>query len=55
VNLRHRNDYPQILRYETILRLHIGVIPSIQATHATTIKKAQDRMAKFAIKGALPA
>lgn len=52
--LRHRIEHAQILRYEDILRFHeLGVIPSMQATHATSdMNMAQDRLGEFRIQGA---
>ncbi|MGJ8690780.1 MAG: amidohydrolase [Gammaproteobacteria bacterium] len=53
-NLRHRIEHAQILRYEDILRFaELGVIPSMQATHATSDKNmAQDRIGEIRIQGA---
>lgn len=53
-NLRHRIEHAQILRYEDILRFaQLGVIPSMQATHATSDKNmAQDRIGEIRIQGA---
>ena len=53
-NLRHRIEHAQILRYEDILRFaKLGVIPSMQATHATSDKNmAQDRIGEVRIQGA---
>ena len=53
-NLRHRVEHAQILRYEDILRFaELGVIPSMQATHATSDKNmAQDRLGNVRIQGA---
>ena len=53
-NLRHRIEHAQILRYEDILRFaQLGVIPSMQATHATSDKNmAQDRIGEVRIQGA---
>ena len=53
-NLRHRIEHAQILRYEDILRFaELGVIPSMQATHATSDKNmAQDRIGAIRIQGA---
>ena len=53
-NLRHRIEHAQILRYEDILRFaKLGVIPSMQATHATRDKNmAQDRIGEVRIQGA---
>lgn len=52
--LRHRIEHAQILRYEDILRFaQLGVIPSMQATHATSDKNmAQDRLGEVRIQGA---
>ena len=51
---RHRVEHAQILRYEDILRFaELGVIPSMQATHATSDKNmAQDRLGEVRIQGA---
>ncbi len=51
---RHRVEHAQILRYEDILRFsELGVIPSMQATHATSDKNmAEDRLGPFRIQGA---
>ena len=51
---RHRVEHAQILRYEDILRFSdLGVIPSMQATHATSDKNmAQDRVGELRIQGA---
>lgn len=53
-HLRHRVEHAQILRYEDILRFaKLGVIPSMQATHATSDKNmAQDRLGNVRIEGA---
>ena len=53
-NLRHRVEHAQILRFEDILRFaELGVIPSMQATHATSDKNmAQDRIGDVRIQGA---
>ncbi|NKB33005.1 MAG: amidohydrolase family protein [Pseudomonadales bacterium] len=53
-NRRHRIEHAQILRYEDILRFaELGVIPSMQATHATSDKNmAQDRIGEIRIQGA---
>jgi len=53
-DLRHRIEHAQILRYEDILRFsELGVIPSMQATHATSDKNmAQDRIGEIRIQGA---
>lgn len=52
--LRHRIEHAQILRYQDILRFaELGVIPSMQATHATSDKNmAQDRLGEIRIQGA---
>lgn len=52
--LRHRIEHAQILRYEDIMRFaELGVIPSMQATHATSDKNmAQDRIGEIRIQGA---
>lgn len=52
--LRHRVEHAQILRYEDILRFaELGVIPSMQATHATSDKNmAVDRIGEVRIQGA---
>jgi len=52
--LRHRIEHAQILRYEDILRFaELGVIPSMQATHATSDKNmAQDRIGEIRMQGA---
>ncbi|MGA0289501.1 MAG: amidohydrolase, partial [Pseudohongiellaceae bacterium] len=51
---RHRVEHAQILRYEDILRFaELGVIPSMQATHATSDKNmAEDRLGPVRIQGA---
>ncbi|MDF1624137.1 amidohydrolase [Pseudohongiella nitratireducens] len=51
---RHRIEHAQILRFEDILRFHeLGVIPSMQATHATSDKNmAVDRIGEVRIQGA---
>jgi predicted amidohydrolase YtcJ len=53
-DLRHRVEHAQILRYEDILRFaELGVIPSMQATHATSDKNmAVDRIGEIRIQGA---
>lgn len=53
-NLRHRIEHAQVLRFEDILRFaELGVIPSMQATHATSDKNmAQDRLGEVRIEGA---
>lgn len=53
-DLRHRIEHAQILRYEDILRFaELGVIPSMQATHATSDKNmAVDRLGEVRIQGA---
>ncbi len=52
--LRHRVEHAQILRFEDILRFaELGVIPSMQATHATSDKNmAVDRIGDVRIQGA---
>ena len=51
---RDRVEHAQILRYEDIVRFaELGVIPSMQATHATSDKNmAQDRIGEVRIEGA---
>jgi predicted amidohydrolase YtcJ len=51
---RHRVEHAQVLRYEDILRFaELGVIPSLQSTHATSDKNmAQDRLGEIRIQGA---
>ena len=51
---RHRIEHAQILRYEDISRFaRLGVIPSMQATHATSDKNmAQERIGEIRIQGA---
>ena len=53
-DLRHRVEHAQILRYEDIVRFaELGVIPSMQATHATSDKNmAVDRIGDVRIQGA---
>lgn len=53
-NSRHRVEHAQVLRYEDILRFaELGVIPSMQSTHATSDKNmAQDRLGEIRIQGA---
>ncbi|GJM13885.1 MAG: amidohydrolase [Pseudohongiella sp.] len=53
-DMRHRVEHAQILRYEDILRFaELGVIPSMQATHATSDKNmAVDRIGEVRIEGA---
>lgn len=53
-NMRHRIEHAQILRYEDILRFaELGVVPAMQATHATSDKNmAQDRIGEVRIQGA---
>ncbi len=52
--MRHRIEHAQVLRYEDILRFSkLGVIASMQATHATSDKNmAQDRLGEVRILGA---
>lgn len=51
---RHRIEHAQILRFEDIMRFHdLNVIPSMQATHATSDKNmAVDRIGEVRIQGA---
>jgi len=51
---RHRIEHAQILRYEDIAKFaELGVIPSMQATHATSDKNmAEDRIGGIRIQGA---
>lgn len=53
-DMRHRIEHAQILRFEDIQRFsELGVIPSMQATHATSDKNmAQDRLGEVRIQGA---
>ena len=53
-NLRHRVEHAQVLTYDDILRFSaLGVIPSMQSTHATSDKNmAQDRLGPIRIQGA---
>lgn len=53
-DLRHRVEHAQVLRYEDILRFaELGVVPAMQATHATSDKNmAQDRLGEVRIQGA---
>ena len=53
-SMRHRIEHAQVLRYEDILRFSkLGVIASMQATHATSDKNmAQDRLGEVRILGA---
>ncbi len=53
-HLRHRVEHAQILRLEDIPRFaELGVIPSMQATHATSDKNmAEDRLGKERLAGA---
>lgn len=52
--LRHRIEHAQVLQYQDILRFaELGVIPSMQSTHATSDKNmAQDRLGEIRIQGA---
>ncbi|MCP5348202.1 MAG: amidohydrolase [Gammaproteobacteria bacterium] len=52
--LRHRIEHAQVLTYQDILRFsELGVIPSMQATHATSDKNmAEDRLGPVRIQGA---
>lgn len=51
---RHRVEHAQVLQYQDILRFaKLGVIASMQATHATSDKNmAQDRLGEIRILGA---
>ena len=51
---RHRIEHAQILRYEDIRRFNeLGVLPSMQAIHATSDKNmAQNRLGEVRIQGA---
>ena len=51
---RHRVEHAQILRYEDIIRFaELDVIPSMQATHATSDKNmAEERLGPVRIQGA---
>ena len=51
---RHRVEHAQILRFEDILRFaELGVVPSMQATHATSDKNmALNRLGMVRIQGA---
>ncbi|MDP1930653.1 MAG: amidohydrolase family protein [Gammaproteobacteria bacterium] len=51
---RHRVEHAQVLQYQDILRFaELGVIPSMQATHATSDKNmAQDRLGEIRVLGA---
>ena len=53
-NRRHRVEHAQILRFEDILRFaELGVVPSMQATHATSDKNmAVNRIGMVRIQGA---
>ena len=53
-HLRHRVEHAQVLSLPDIQRfVSIGVIPSMQATHATSDKNmAEDRLGKKRLKGA---
>lgn len=53
-DMRHRIEHAQIMRYEDIQRFaELGVIPSMQATHATSDKNmAVDRIGEVRIQGA---
>ncbi|MBT8146446.1 MAG: amidohydrolase family protein, partial [Gammaproteobacteria bacterium] len=53
-HLRHRVEHAQVLTYEDILRFsELGVIPSMQTTHATSDKNmAEDRLGPIRIQGA---
>ncbi len=51
---RHRIEHAQILQYDDIVRFaELGVIPSMQATHATSdMNMAEDRIGPIRIQGA---
>ncbi len=51
---RHRIEHAQVLQYQDIQRFaELGVIPSMQATHATSDKNmAQDRLGEVRVLGA---
>jgi len=53
-DLRHRVEHAQVLTFEDILRFaELGVVPSMQATHATSDKNmAEDRLGPVRIQGA---
>lgn len=53
-NLRHRVEHAQVLQFEDIQKFSaLGVIPSMQATHATSDKNmAEDRLGPVRIQGA---
>ncbi len=53
-DLRHRVEHAQVLTFEDILRFaELGVVPSMQATHATSDKNmAEDRLGPARIRGA---
>lgn len=53
-DLRHRVEHAQILTFDDILRFaELGVVPSMQATHATSDKNmAEDRLGPVRIQGA---
>ncbi len=53
-NLRHRVEHAQVLTFDDILRFaELGVVPSMQATHATSDKNmAEDRLGPVRIQGA---
>jgi len=53
-DLRHRVEHAQVLTFEDILRFAaLGVVPSMQATHATSDKNmAEDRLGPVRIQGA---
>jgi predicted amidohydrolase YtcJ len=52
--LRHRVEHAQVLQFSDILRFSaLGVIPSMQSTHATSDKNmAEDRLGPVRIQGA---
>ena len=53
-DLRHRIEHAQVLTFDDILRFaELGVVPSMQATHATSDKNmAEDRLGPVRIEGA---
>lgn len=53
-DLRHRVEHAQVLTFDDILRFaELGVIPSMQAVHATSDKNmAEDRLGPVRIQGA---
>ena len=53
-DLRHRVEHAQVLTFDDILRFaELGVVPSMQATHATSDKNmAEDRLGTVRVQGA---